>query len=175
VGAPLGHARHHRQDRLRAIERLDLAFLIHAQHQRPIRRVQVQPDDVAHLVDEQRIGGELEGLGAVRLQTERTPNAHHRRLRQPARLGHRPTAPVRRVARLLVQGLGDHALDRRITDRARRPRPRLIEQPVETLRDEPRAPLADRLRGDRQAFGNLAIGAIGLCGQHDTCAHRQRL
>ena len=37
------------------IERLDLAFLVDAQHQRALRRIEIEADDVAHLVDEHRI------------------------------------------------------------------------------------------------------------------------
>lgn len=36
----------HRQHRLRALERLYLAFLIHAQHQRLIGWVQIHADDI---------------------------------------------------------------------------------------------------------------------------------
>lgn len=63
----------HRQQRLRAVERLDLALLIHTQNQRPFRRCQGEPDDVADLLHEQRIGRELEGLAAMWLQPEGTP------------------------------------------------------------------------------------------------------
>ena len=42
VGHPLRLARLHRQRRLGAIQCLDLRLLIHAQHQRALRRVQVQ-------------------------------------------------------------------------------------------------------------------------------------
>src|SRR5215212_3290100 len=38
-----------RQKRLRAVERLYLAFLIHAQHEGAVGRGQIQTDDVAHL------------------------------------------------------------------------------------------------------------------------------
>jgi hypothetical protein len=62
--------RHHRQDRLFAIERLNLALFIDAQDQRPIGQGQVEPNDVADLVDEQRITRKLEGLRAMRLQPE---------------------------------------------------------------------------------------------------------
>jgi hypothetical protein len=55
-------ARHHRQDGLFAVERLDLALLVDAENQRPSWRGQIKPDDIAHLIDEQRIGGQLEGL-----------------------------------------------------------------------------------------------------------------
>jgi hypothetical protein len=48
----LGYARHHGQDRLLSIERLDLAFLVNAKDKRPVGRREVKADDVAHLVDE---------------------------------------------------------------------------------------------------------------------------
>ena len=48
--ATLGHARQHRQDRLCAVERLDLAFFIDTEHQRAVWRRQIEPDDVADLV-----------------------------------------------------------------------------------------------------------------------------
>ena len=53
--------------RLCAVQRLDLALLIHAQHHRLDGRVHVQADDVTDFVDKQRITGELERLLAVRL------------------------------------------------------------------------------------------------------------
>ena len=60
VGALLRHARHHRERRLRPGQRLDLGLLVHAQHDRGLGRVQVQPDDVVDLVHEQRVVGQLE-------------------------------------------------------------------------------------------------------------------
>jgi len=36
MGAPLGHASQHRQQRLRAVQRLDLGLLVHAQHHRTL-------------------------------------------------------------------------------------------------------------------------------------------
>lgn len=60
-----GHARHHRQYRRRAVQRLDLGLLVHAQDQRLLRRVEVEPDDVADLVDELRVVGQLERVDPV--------------------------------------------------------------------------------------------------------------
>lgn len=60
----------HRQYRPGALQGLYLTLLAHARHQRIIRRVEIQTDDVAHLLDEERIGGELEALGAMRLRVE---------------------------------------------------------------------------------------------------------
>ena len=66
VGDTFDVAKAHRQQRLRALQRLALALLVDAKHQRVLRRAHVQADDVAKLLDEERIGGELEGLAAVR-------------------------------------------------------------------------------------------------------------
>ena len=41
-----------------------------------------RPDNVAHLLDERRIGRELEGLGAVRLEVEGFPDPMDRRGRE---------------------------------------------------------------------------------------------
>jgi hypothetical protein len=47
VGASLDPARRHRPDRLGAFERLDLGLLVHAEHDRVRRGIQIQPDHVA--------------------------------------------------------------------------------------------------------------------------------
>jgi hypothetical protein len=73
VRAPLDLAWAHRHQGLRSVNRLNLALFIDAQNQRALGRRQVQPDDVAHLLDEQRIGEELEGFAAMGLEIERFP------------------------------------------------------------------------------------------------------
>src|SRR5438270_9649825 len=62
-GAPLGLARPHGQDRLRAIERLDLAFLVRAQDQRSFWWVEIEADNVAHLLDQLRISRQTDRPG----------------------------------------------------------------------------------------------------------------
>jgi hypothetical protein len=57
---------------------LNLALFVDAEHDGPVGRAQIEPDDVAHLLDEERIGRELERLRPVRLQGERAPDAVHR-------------------------------------------------------------------------------------------------
>jgi hypothetical protein len=47
-----------------------LALFVDAENQRAFGRRQIKPDDIAHLLDEERIGGELEGLGAMTLEVE---------------------------------------------------------------------------------------------------------
>lgn len=70
VGHPFEVAQAHGQDRLRTLQRLDLALLVHAEDQRLVRWIEVQPNDIAHLLDEERIAGELEGLAAVGLHAK---------------------------------------------------------------------------------------------------------
>src|SRR5580693_1575384 len=71
VRATFGYARHHRQDWLLAIERLDLALLVDAEDESSIGWGKVKADDIAYFVDEERIVRQLERLTTVRLQAER--------------------------------------------------------------------------------------------------------
>ena len=59
VRRALGQARPHRQDRRRAVQRLDLGLLVHAQHDGALGRVQVEADDVSDLGHELRIAASL--------------------------------------------------------------------------------------------------------------------
>ena len=99
VRAALGRAERHRQHGRRAVEGLDLALFVDAQHQGAIRRREIQADDIAHFLDEQRVARQLERLAAMRLQAERAPDAPDRGVTQLELLRQRPRAPVRRVAR----------------------------------------------------------------------------
>ena len=140
MGAPLGHARHHRQHRLGPVQRLDLALLVHAQHHRLLRRVVVEPDDIDDLLHEERVGGQLEGVLQVRLEVEFLPDPPDGRLRQPRAPGHRGPRPVRVLARGRFQGGHDHVLNLVQQDRRRPSRPRLIVQAVQAPGDEPGPP-----------------------------------
>ena len=110
VGGPGRGRGQEGQDRRRALEGLDLRLLIDAQHDRRLGRVQVEADDVTHLLDEERVGGELEVFELVGLEPEGSPDAAHRRLAHPGRFGHRAGRPVGGVRRCLLQGLCDHPL-----------------------------------------------------------------
>ncbi len=79
---PRRNARRQRQNRLGPIQRLHLALFIHTQHDRPIRRVQVQAHDVPHFFHKLWVFGELEILHAMRLQSEGMPDPHDGVLRQ---------------------------------------------------------------------------------------------
>ena len=86
-----------RQARLRSIQGLDLALLVHAQHQRLVWWVEVEPHHVSQFADEVGVPTQLEGLGAMRLQAVGAPDAPHGGLAHALRARHAPGTPVRRV------------------------------------------------------------------------------
>jgi hypothetical protein len=55
MAAPLDLPRPHRQQQLSAVERLDLRLFVDAQHQGAVGWVEIEPNNVAHLVDKQRV------------------------------------------------------------------------------------------------------------------------
>lgn len=65
----------HGQHRLGSAQHLNLALLIHTEHQRMVRRLPIESDDITHFFNQQRIARQLEVLAAVRLQPERSPDA----------------------------------------------------------------------------------------------------
>ena len=98
----MGHGRAfaglQRQARLRAVERLDLAFLVDGQHDRMTGRAHVKANNILDFFDEGGIVGLLEGAQAVRLKAVRLPDALHRAQADADRLGHRPSGPMRGVS-----------------------------------------------------------------------------
>lgn len=100
----------HRQAGLGAVERLDLALLVDRQHDGVSRRIDIEADDVAQLVDELGIVGELELAPAVGLQPVRLPDATHSACADASRLRHHVGGPVRRLARQLGKRQRHHAL-----------------------------------------------------------------
>ena len=175
MAAPLNLPWPHRQQRLGAVERLDLRLFIDAEHQGAVGRIDVEPDNVAHprsgrgqaLVDKQRVGRQLEGLGAVRLQAEGAPDTADARGRDAAVTRHAARAPVRGRGRLALQRPHDDALDHGIVDLTRHPRPRLVAQPVEATLDKAPAPLADCLHGHPLARRHHLVAQARGAGQHD--------
>ena len=97
-----------RQPGLGPVERLDLGLLIDAEHDRTVRWIEVEADDLGDLLLEHRVVRDLEPLHDMRLQPGIGPDAPHARRRDAHRLGHRRAAPVRGVVRRLLHGLRDH-------------------------------------------------------------------
>ncbi len=128
VGHGAGAALLHRQARLGAVERLDLALLIDAQHQRLVRRVQIEADDIGDLLLELRVVGDLERLDEMRLEAGLGPDAPHAGRADPHLGRHGSPAPVRRVRGRLVGRLGQHLVLDRGRQRLLARRPRLVAQ-----------------------------------------------
>ncbi len=161
VRALPGHPRHHRQDRLRAIDGLNLPFLLHARHQRPIGQVQIQSHEIARL---------LENSGSVE------------RLKVFARCGRRPKACQRRTTAVCDSPLALAILQRLqcVASRGFSCSVLAITGAIWLsliVRGAPgrgSAQFPCGLRRDAQLPGNILVGPIPLTGRHDPRSHRQR-
>lgn len=87
-------AQSHRQHGLGALERLALALLIHTQHERVVGRVEIQANDLAYLLDEEGVVGELEGLRPMRLHPKERQVTLYGGLADAGCLAQRAHAPV---------------------------------------------------------------------------------
>jgi len=88
-----------RKNRLRAVERLNLAFLIHAEDDRLIRRVYIEPHNVAHFPSKFRVVTEFEGLHSMGLQFVLLPNPLHGSGADFLARRHGPNTPMRGILR----------------------------------------------------------------------------
>ena len=144
VGPPFGNTRVPRRHGLSAAGRPYPAPFVDAEHDRPVRRHQIKPYDVAYLVREIGIAGELEDLRTVRLKPEGVPNAPDRGVRKAALPGHQTGRPVSGVGRGRMERPLDDVRHPVVPDRPRAPRPRSVRQPVEAVPQEPAVPFAGR-------------------------------
>ncbi len=110
MGGPLGQTGTQRQDRRGRVQGLDLGLFIHAEHHRVLGRVQVEPDDVADLGFQLRVGGELERLDPPGLQAPLLPHLADGEIADAQLAGQQPGRPVRHPEPLRwgLQGRGHH-------------------------------------------------------------------
>lgn len=156
------------QKRLRTFERLGLALLIHTQDHRVLRRIQVEPGYVDHLLDEEGIGGDLEMLLAMGLNAKGTPHAVDGGLGQVGLLGRHANTPMGGLTgRILVQGRMEQLHDLLILDRTGPPGAVLIIEAHESLRSEALAPAADRLTCDSHLLCHAAVIESSLTEEDD--------
>ena len=108
------------------------------------------------------------------LQSKRVPNVADRRVTEPDGFRHLARTPVRRAARRRFQRTDNHLLHLLVGNRALRARSRLIVETIQSMRDKPTAPFADRARRDMQpSRDHLAVRAFGT-RQDDARAARER-
>ncbi len=173
VGHPGRFARLDRQRRLGAIQRLDLGLLIHADDQSALRRIEVEPDDVDHLLDQLRVLGELERADLMRFELVIAPDPMHRRGRDPGR-GRQPAhAPMRRPVR---RGLQRHRQHR--CDLSRRRSPAAVPSAARSAALQARARRNSVATTRPSAATHRSRAAISVfvapsaATQHDPRAHR---
>jgi Transposase len=164
----------HRQRRLGAVKRLNLRLFVHAQHQRALRRVQIEPDDIGQLGVELRVAAELEGFDPVRLEPILLPDAMDCGRRQPDLLGQAPRAPMgRRLG--LAQRRADYRL---LLGRGNPPRAahtRLGAQPIESRAPIAPPPQTNRGLGYPKPRCQTADTLTRRAAQHHPRSGRQRL
>ena len=168
VGHGSGAALLDRQPRLRPVERLDLTFLVEAEHDGVRGWIDIEPDDVAQFGDELRVVGKLELADTVRLQPMRAPDALNRRNADAYSLRHQRTCPVRRLAGRRLHRQFDDALGDRGREFRHARGPRLVaQQPIHALGGEAFLPAPDA------GFRLAGLAHDGVCAdplgaqQHD--------
>ena len=172
VGPPFGLSGLHWQQGGRAVQGLNLGLLVDAQHHGVVGWIHIQPDDVPYLVDEQRIGRQLERFAAVGAQSEGSPDAADGHSTQPRRAGERTRAPVRDAGRSGLQRSDDHLLDLVIGDGARGTWSRLIQKAIESLPRKARAPLTYGRRRQAQTPGHRLVVLTRRAAEHDASSPR---
>jgi hypothetical protein len=86
-----------RQSRLSAVQRLNLALLVNAQHYRVLGRIQVEPDDIGKLPGKLWITADLEGPRQVWLQAVGAPDTAYGSLAHARSFRHAAGTPLRGV------------------------------------------------------------------------------
>ena len=118
---------------------------------------------------------QLEGLGAVGLQREGTPDAAHGVVAQTGTPGHGPGAPVGGVLGGGLQGQRNHPLNVGIVNHPGTTAARLVQQAVQPLFQESGTPFPHRVNVYPQLGGHPSVApAIGT-GQNDSGPQGQRL
>jgi hypothetical protein len=92
-------ARIHWQALLRAVQRLNLAFFIDAQHHCIFGRIHIKPHNIHNLFSEPGIGADFERAVQMRLQLSRIPGPPDARMRNTQMFAQRARAPVCRTGR----------------------------------------------------------------------------
>ncbi len=120
VGHCGGAAFLQRQARLGPVQRLYLGLFVDAQHDGPLWRIEVKPDDICDFLFEGWVVRDLETFRQMRLQTGIRPDTADTRRRDANRLSHQRTRPVRGIGRAVLHRLRNH-LEPRLPRQRRHP------------------------------------------------------
>jgi hypothetical protein len=152
-----------------------LALFVDTQHQRLVGRIEIQADDVAQLLDEERVGGQLEAVAAMRLEPERLQEAINAGFGDAgfgSQTAHAPMGGA--ILGAVVQRRGEELRDALVVDRARLAGAQLVVQARDAADDEAPAPLADRRIGGAEPLRHRAVGRARGAGQNDVGTSHQR-
>jgi hypothetical protein len=161
-------AQPHGQQGLRPLQGLNLTLFVHAQHHGVLGGMQVQSHDIAQLLDEKRIGRQLEVPLSVRLQPEGLPDAMHGGLGQSRLTRDLADAPVRALLGSGLQGLRHQFRHALVADRAGATRAQLVVQPCHTRAQKSAAPFAHGRVRHPQLPRNLLVGHSTGTEQNDS-------
>jgi len=163
------------RSRLGAVQRLDLALFIDTENNCLLRRVQVQTDDIGHLLQKLWIARQFECLRAMWLQLVSAPDIIDRRFADPLTLCHGPATPVRHPCRFGLQGRihnGRDLVD--FINRLPSPTRSNIPQTVKAFGGETLPPQIHRVPAHRKLLGNRDVG-LPRRGRHNDPAAQSHL
>ncbi len=155
VGASANMANPQGQSGLGSLQRLALAFLVAAQDERLVGRVEVEANDVPELGLEVRVVRQFESSGQVGLDLVGRPNPLHARRRYSGLASHRTHAPAGPIRRRLCRLRNDPVL-LRCGNRRLRPAARRFLQPCQTVAGKPALP-ANHCRSAHSYFGGRRL------------------
>ena len=167
VGYTFDIAEAHGQQRLGALQGLNLALFIDAQHHGFVRRIQIQTHDIPHLLHEEGIAGELPVALPMRLETEGPPDAVDGGLREARLGGQRTATPVRGVVGSSPQRLANQCGHPFVTDRAGAARTQFTVQPREALLEKTPPPIAYGYRVQMKPGSNGLVAHSRSTQQND--------
>ena len=154
-----------RQSGLGAFEGLTLALFIAAEHQGPIRRIEIQAHHVPKLFLKLKVFGELEITHSVGLQLMGRPESLHARFAQAGFAGHRAHAPRPALRRLGARQTQGPSYSLRRKPRFASPS-RGVSEAFQTLGRPAFPPTSNGQKTHRLLFSDLFVGK-SLCQAQD--------
>ncbi len=148
------------EDRRGPVQRLDLGLLVHTEHDRPVWGVHVEPDHVADLRFQLRVGGELERLRLPWLQAPPPPDPGDSGETDPQMVSEQPRRPMghSQTRRRRIQRRRYH---RRLIDRSRPTRPRQVSKISQATHPVPLTPGPDRRKTHAHPATDLRVTRTG--------------
>jgi hypothetical protein len=156
----------HGQDGLSAVQSLNLALFVHAQHHGLVRGVEIEPHKVPHLLHEEGVGGKFEMFSAMGLKAESPPETVHRRKGYPGGGGQRPAGPMGAGLGPGLEGLPQQGSHLFVIDGPGRSGSGFFMQAHETLAQEAPTPFTHSGAGQPQLDGDGAV-VESVGGQQD--------